>query len=178
MSFANIKEKVSPTGKGVNQMAKGKYEQWLTEEGLIKIEGWAKDGLIDEDIAKNMGINVRTLYTWQEKYDQIKQALKVGKEVADRIIENALYKSAQGYKVSLKKAFKVHKIEYDPKTGRRKKEYDEIVTAEEEEYVPAQVTAQIFWLKNRKPDKWRDKPVDETIDNNITIKWEEEGYAD
>ena len=71
-------------------MAKGKYEQWLTEEGLIKIEGWAKDGLIDEDIAKNMGINVRTLYTWQEKYDQIKQALKVGKEVADRIIENAL----------------------------------------------------------------------------------------
>lgn len=159
-------------------MAKGKYEQWLTEEGLIKLEGWAKDGLIDEDIAKNMGINVRTLYTWQEKYDQIKQALKVGKEVADRVVENALYKSAQGYKVTLKKAFKVHKIEYDTKTGRRKREYDEIVQAEEEEYVPAQVTAQIFWLKNRKPEKWRDKPVDETIDNNVTIKWEEAEFAD
>ena len=153
-------------------MAKGKYEQWLTEEGLIKLEGWAKDGLIDEDIAKNMGINVRTLYTWQEKYDQIKQALKVGKEVADRVVENALYKSAQGYKVTLKKAFKVHKIEYDTKTGRRKREYDEIVQADEEEYVPAQVTAQIFWLKNRKSDKWRDKPVDETIDNNITISFD------
>lgn len=159
-------------------MAKGKYEQWLTEEGLIKLEGWAKDGLIDEDIAKNMGINVRTLYTWQEKYDQIKQALKVGKEVADRVVENALYKSAQGYKVTLKKAFKVHKIEYDTKTGRRKREYDEVVQAEEEEYVPAQVTAQIFWLKNRKPEKWRDKPVDETIDNNVTIKWEEAEFAD
>lgn len=159
-------------------MAKGKYEQWLTEEGLLKIQGWARDGLTDEDIAKNMGINVRTLYTWRDKYDQIFQSLKEGKEVADRVIENALYKSAQGYKVTLKKAFKVHKIEYDTKTGRRKREYDEIVQAEEEEYVPAQVTAQIFWLKNRKPEKWRDKPVDETIDNNVTIKWEEAEFAD
>lgn len=159
-------------------MAKGKYEQWLTREGLLRIEGWARDGLTDEDIAKNMGINVRTLYTWRDKYDQIFQSLKEGKEVADRVVENALYKSAQGYKVTLKKAFKVHKIEYDTKTGRREREYDEIVTAEEEEYVPAQVTAQIFWLKNRKPEKWRDKPVDETIDNNVTIKWEEEEFAD
>lgn len=158
-------------------MAKGKYEQWLTREGLLRIQGWARDGLTDEDISKNMGISRSTLNAWKEKYPDILIALKEGKDVADRVVENALYKSAQGYKVTLKKAFKVHKIEYD-KTGRRKREYDEIVQADEEEYVPAQVTAQIFWLKNRKPEKWRDKPVDETIDNNVTIKWEEAEFAD
>lgn len=158
-------------------MAKGKYEQWMTREGLLRIQGWARDGLTDEDISKNMGISRSTLNAWKEKYPDILIALKEGKDVADRVVENALYKSAQGYKVTLKKAFKVHKIEYD-KTGRRKREYDEIVQADEEEYVPAQVTAQIFWLKNRKPEKWRDKPVDETIDNNVTIKWEEAEFAD
>ena len=75
-------------------MAKGKYEKWLTEEGLIRVRGWARDGLTDEQIAKNMGIGVRTLYEWKEKYPQISQVLKESKDVVDRIVENALYKAA------------------------------------------------------------------------------------
>ena len=159
-------------------MAKGKFVQWLTREGLLKIQGWARDGLSDEQVAKNVGISRSTLNVWREKYPDISDALKEGKEVADRIVENALFKSAQGYMVKVKKPIKIHVIEYASGTGRKKKEYDKIVQGEEEQWIPGQVTAQIFWLKNRKPEKWREKPVDESVDNNITIKWEEAEFAD
>ena len=59
-------------------MAKGKYQEWLTPEGLLRIEGWARDGLIDEQIAHNMGINPATLYDWKKKYPEISEALKKG----------------------------------------------------------------------------------------------------
>ena len=159
-------------------MAKGKYVQWLTREGLLKIQGWARDGLTDEQVAKNMGISRSTLNLWREKYSDISDALKEGKEVADRIVENALFKSAQGYMVKVKKPIKIHVIEYASGSGKKRKEYDKIVQSEEEQWIPGQVTAQIFWLKNRKPEKWREKPVDETVDNNVTIKWEEAEFAD
>ena len=159
-------------------MAKGKFVQWLTREGLLKIQGWARDGLTDEQVAKNMGISRYTLNVWREKYSDISDALKEGKEVADRIVENALFKSAQGYMVKVKKPIKIHVIEYASGSGKKRKEYDKIVQSEEEQWIPGQVTAQIFWLKNRKPERWRDKPVDETVDNNVTIKWEEAEFAD
>ena len=98
-------------------MAKGKYEYWLTNEGLILLEGWARDGLTDEQIAHNMGITSKTLYEWKNKYSNICEALKKGKEIVDFEVENALFQSA----------------------------------------VSGNTTAQIFWLKNRRPDKWRDK---------------------
>lgn len=79
-------------------MAKGKYHDWLTEDALIRIQGWARDGLTDEQIAKNMGINVATLYDWKKKFSNFSEALKRGKEVIDRIVENALLKRALGYK--------------------------------------------------------------------------------
>lgn len=120
-----------------------KYDDWLTKEGLLKIEGWARDGLTDEQIAKNMGIGLRTLYMWKKEHLQIMHALKKGKEVVDRQVENALLKRALGYK------YKEVKEEY---------EFGELAkkTVVTKEVVP-DVTAQIFWLKNRKPDEWRDK---------------------
>lgn len=137
-------------------MAKGKYEYWLTPEGLIKLEGWARDGLTDEQIAQNANIGIRTLYEWKDKYPQISQSLKKGKEVVDYEVENALLKRALGYTV------KEEKLTKD----------GEVIELEKE--VPGDVTAQIFWLKNRKPDVWRDKPEDNgdkeeaiTIINNI-----------
>lgn len=97
---------------------KGKFEYWLTEDGLTLIEGWARDGLTDEQISFNIGINPATLYDWKKKYDEISKALKNGKEVVDYHVENALLNKA----------------------------------------LSGDTTAQIFWLKNRRPDKWRDKP--------------------
>ena len=78
-------------------MVKGKYAYWLTEEGLTLLEGWARRGLTDEQIAKNMGVNIATLYRWKDKYCDICEALKKGKEVVDIEVENALLKKALGF---------------------------------------------------------------------------------
>lgn len=78
-------------------MAKGKYEKWLEPESLILLEGWARDGLTDEQIANNMGIRRETLYDWKKKYPNISNALKKGKEVVNIEVENALLKRALGY---------------------------------------------------------------------------------
>lgn len=137
-------------------MAKGKYEYWLTPEGLIKLEGWARTGLTDAQIAKNIGISRETLNQWKNKYSDISDTLKRNKEVVDYEVENALLKRALGYKV------KEQKLTKD----------GELVETEKE--IPGDVIAQIFWLKNRKPDTWRDKPEENgqkgetiTIINNI-----------
>jgi hypothetical protein len=103
-------------------VAKGKYEKWLKKENLLLLEGWARDGLTDEQIAKNIGITVSTFYEWKKKYSEISESLKKGKEVVDYQVENALLSSA----------------------------------------LEGNTTAQIFWLKNRRPDKWRDKQKEET----------------
>ncbi len=108
-------------------MAKGKYQKWLEPEGLTLLTGWARNGLTDEQIAHNMGINKATLYDWIKKYPDISDSLKGGKEVVDIQVENALLKNA----------------------------------------LSGNITAQIFWLKNRRPDKWRDKVQE---DNNATLK--------
>ena len=124
-------------------MAKGKYEYWLTPEGLLKLEGWARDGLTDEQIAYNMGICRDTLIQWKKRYSDISDTLKKGKEVVDRQVENALFKRALGYKYT-----EVTKERIDGSL---------VVTKEVEKEVVPDTTAQIFWLKNRKPNEWRDK---------------------
>lgn len=136
-------------------MAKGKYEQWLTEEGLLLLEGWARDGLTDEQIAHNMGISRKTLAEWKKKYGDIGDTLKKGKEVIDNQVENALLKKALGMKETIKKAIKVKEVKYNE--GKRVSEKEHIEYVNEEVFVPPDTTAQIFWLKNRRPDKWRDK---------------------
>ena len=132
-------------------MAIGKYKYWISHDGLLKIEGWARDGLIDEQIAKKMGISASTLYVWKDKYNKISESLKKGKEVVDREVENALLKRALGYEY----VEKTKELVKDPETGERKL----VVTKEITKSVIPDVTAQIFWLKNRKPNEWRDKPV-------------------
>lgn len=120
-----------------------KYEEWEKNneinEKLILIEGWSRDGLSQQQIANNLGINVDTLIEYKKKYSDFSEALKKGREVADYEVENALYKRALGYT-------------YEEKTfedGILKK----VVTKE----VAPDTTAQIYWLKNRKPKEWRDR---------------------
>lgn len=124
-------------------MAKGKYHDWLTEEGLLKIEGWARDGLTDEQISENIGVSRSTLNDWKKKYPDISDTLKKGKEVIDRQVENVLLKRALGY--SYKEST------YESIGGDM--HLTKVVTKE----VVPDTTAQIFWLKNRKPEEWRDK---------------------
>lgn len=144
------------SGRECVKMAKGKYEYWLTPEGLIKLEGWARDGLTDEQIAQNIGINPATLYVWKNNYPEISESLKKGKEVIDYEVENALLKRALGYEYT------------EIKTKTEEGVVTEVTTTTKQ--VVPDVTAQIFWLKNRKPDLWRDKPEDDgKKEGTITI---------
>ena len=128
-------------------MAKGKYHEWIEPDGLLKLEAWARDGLTDEQIAKNMGIVTSTLYEWKKKFPEITEALKKGKEVIDRQVENALLKRALGYEYE-----EVKQIIEKDEMGKDRKRIEKTV----KKVIP-DTTAQIFWLKNRKPHEWRDK---------------------
>lgn len=75
-------------------MATGKYKEWLEQDKLILLEGWARDGLTDKQIAKNIGIAESTLNEWKKKYSEFSKSLKKGKEVIDFEVENALLKNA------------------------------------------------------------------------------------
>lgn len=134
-------------------MAKGKYEHWLTNEGLLQLESWARNGLTDEQLASNMGVSRSTLAEWKKKYQDISDTLKRGKEIVDIQVENALLKRALGYKYT--EITKERTVELDLRTGEP--EYKMVVTKEVVKEVQGDVTAQIFWLKNRKPIEWRDK---------------------
>lgn len=136
-------------------MAKGKYHDWLEPEGLTLLEGWARDGLTDEQIAHNMGIRAATLYEWKKRFPEISETLKKGKEVIDRHVENALLKRALGY--SYDEVTKEIGTTVDDETGEVIKALVETKRVTKE--VQGDVTAQIFWLKNRRPDRWRDKQV-------------------
>ena len=118
-------------------MAKSKYQD--VKEKLTLVEGWARDGLTDKQIAYNLGIAMSTLQEYKNKHKEFSETLKRGKEVVDREVENALYKSAVGYR-------------YTEQAVTNK---GDIVTIEKLE--KPNTTAMIFWLKNRKPQEWRDK---------------------
>ena len=75
-------------------MVRALYKEWLTEEKLTLLKGWKRNGLTDEQIAHNMGINVRTLWRWKAEHKEMKEALKIGKEVANFIVENKLFQKA------------------------------------------------------------------------------------
>ncbi|WP_144519669.1 hypothetical protein [Bacillus thuringiensis] len=128
-------------------MGVGKVRPWLTKEGLLKVEGWARDGLIDEQIAHNMGVTRVTLHNWRKKHPIMDQAVRRGKEVVDREVENALFKRATGYT-------------YEEVTVERQQNEDDcesVETKRVKRQVPPDSTAIIFWLKNRKPQAWRDR---------------------
>lgn len=123
------------------------------------IEGWARQGLTDEQIAKNMGIKKSTFYDWLKKYPDISESLKKGKAPVDFEVENALYKRAVGFK------------------------YEEIETVEEEvdgvfktrvkrtqKTALPDTSAIIFWLKNRKPEQWR--KMNPVIENKLKAETE------
>lgn len=131
--------------------ARGKYAEWITPEGLLRIEGWARDGLTDEQIAHNIGIAVSTLNNWKNSYVEFMDALKQGKEVVDRQVENALLKSALGFDF----------------TEQMVTNAGEVVDVQK--YSKPNTTAQIFWLKNRKTKEWRDRQEIEQTNRNIEI---------
>lgn len=111
-------------------------------------------GATDQEVARYLDISVAALYRYKARYPEFKQAFKVGKEAADDRVERSFYARAVGYEHDAVKIF------YDKDAG--------VVEAPYVEHHPPDVTAGIMWLKNRLPDKWRDKQ-EHKIDAQIEV---------
>lgn len=113
-------------------------------EVLLKVRILYGQGKTDEQVADIVGVAVRTLHDWKHRYAEFLHSLKEAKDEADDLVEATLYQRAIGYTHRETKVFCT-------KDG-------DIVWKEIDRHVPPDVTAAIFWLKNRRPEKWREKP--------------------
>ncbi len=145
-------------------IAAGKYREWLTPDGLTRLEQWAREGLTDEQISKKIGVNKTTYYDWLKKYPNISNAIKRGKAPVDIAVENALLKRALGYDydevLTECEEYPTGKFDEDGQPIMRERIKHRTVT----KHVSPDVTAQIYWLNNRRPDRWRNRPAADASD--------------
>lgn len=126
-------------------MAKSKAKRWLKPENLTLLEGWARDGFTNREIAKKMRIDESTFYDYLKNFPDISKAIKKGKEVIDYEVEAQVIKSIKGFVET-----------YDQQTVTKD---GDVIDYQESKYIPPNMTAAIFWLKNRQPEKWNKKAV-------------------
>lgn len=119
--------------------------EWLEEDNLMLLECWARDGYTFQDIANRIGISISTLRMWRGQYIEIDNALKKGREIIDYKVENALLKSALGYKTKEVKVIT---------TIRFGKTVETVKEVTDKEQAP-NVSAIQCWLYNRLPNKWK-----------------------
>lgn len=136
-----------------------KIDEWLKKDNLILLEGWARNGLSNEQIAHNMGITTETLRVWKRDNSVISATLNKSKEIADLQVENALFRKCLGYKETVKE------IRVD-KNGKQQP------ASVREIYIQPDITAIKFWLVNRQRDRWKEK-VEEIVDDTQMQKVEE-----
>jgi transposase-like protein len=138
-----------------------KWEQLEMAHKLDIVEGWARDGATDKEMMEALGISNQTFYNWKRLHPEFAEALRKGKEIIDRQVETALFKRATGYQYD--EVTRQLAEKYNPETGETEEMLIEVKRVTKE--VPADTTAAIFWLKNRKPEQWKDK---KQIDANLT----------
>lgn len=139
--FWNLKKR----GKNGKMKKDILLNEWTKEENLMLLQCWARDGYTIKDIANRIGIEAPTLNSWRRKNEDIAEALSKGKEYVDYQVENALLKSALGYKT------KEVKVTTTIRGGFTVETIKETLTKEQSPNVSAIQT----WLYNRRPDKWR-----------------------
>lgn len=133
------------------------YEKWKQEYGLEYIRQLSEEGLSDNDMAIRLGIKPSTFRRWKNKYPEILEAQLLGRTGSDYAVVQALYKKATGYTVNLNKTVKLKRSDFDPDTGKKIRDYEELAVAVDQNHVPADIRAGLFWLKNRQPENWSDK---------------------
>lgn len=163
-------------------MAHAEYKKWLEPDNLTRLRSWARDGLTNEQIAKKIGVRRQTISEWSKKYPDIADALKKGKEVVDSEIEDSLISVMKKHTITTTQYKMVKKDDFNLKAERSKfanvykldhpnatKNEILIATAENVEVyekipisktvteVDPNTSAIIFWLKNRRPDVYRDQ---------------------
>jgi transposase len=136
------------------------------EPRLDEIKAWARDGVSEEEIAKRLGIAYSTFRDYRDKHSALSSALKKSKEHYDNEVVEALHKNTLGGVVVLKTPIKVKKTYFE--NGKKVREEEEIVIVEREEYVKPDTLAQMYWLNNRQPAKWKAKPVEDSCGEENT----------
>ena len=116
-------------------------------EFVQQAEKLCKLGATDLEIADFFEIDVRTLHRWKADNTEFCHALKAGKAEADERVERSLFARANGYEHD--------EVDLRVVNG-------EVVQTPIRKLYPPDTTACIFWLKNRRPDLWRDR-VEQTI---------------
>jgi transposase-like protein len=129
--------------------------EWETRSGILKLRGWASNGLSYKDIAQKMGITEPTLIKWRHKSEIIQEACTWGRDRADLFVESALFKRATGYSYE----------EVQTTQDSKRRVLERKITKKE---VPASTTAAIFWLCNRKPKEWKNQKYEHT-DNQESL---------
>lgn len=163
-------------------MAHAEYKKWLEPDNLIKLRSWARDGLTNEQIAKKIGVKRQTFQRWLSTYSDMSDALKKGKEIVDAEIEDSLISIMKKHTVTTTQYKMVKKDAFNLKAERSKfaniykldhpnatKEevgiavaehvdvYEKIPISKTVTEVDPNTSAIIFWLKNRRPDIYRDQ---------------------
>lgn len=159
-NMADTKKESGENIKGAACKKKARGRRSVYAEKVLPklelVEGWARRGLSEKDIAHNLGIALSTLSEYKNKFSEFSEAIKKGKEVSDCIAENRLFLKVCGFSKTVKKPFKI-KVPV-MHNGIKVADRDEIVTADEEVYFPPDLGAIVFYLKNRLPEKWSDAP--------------------
>ena len=126
-----------------------KVDTTLTKETLEKIGLMASKGVIDSEIAFNIGVAYSTFREWVKIHPKLSAVLKIHKQVADEKVELSLYQRAMGWEYTEETKERKYNVDTD--------EYEMILTKTVKKQVLPDTTAMIFWLKNRKPDEWKDR---------------------
>lgn len=128
--------------------AKSEPEAWCTQDRLALLTAWSALGLTMEQLAGRMGIARKTLYAWQNKHPELKAAIELGASGADNRMEHNLYQNGTDRYITLH----TYEYEYDEDGNQ----ITERIVRTEHKFIRADTSAQIFWLCNRRPDRWRD----------------------
>lgn len=132
---------------------------------LVEVMDWARAGADLKEIAEKLEVSYASLRRWvkkggegEERYVPLAVVLDKAQSEPNSAVEAALYKKCLGYNAKVAKNYKVKTVEYDPETGRKIIEREELKEVFDEVHVPADTNAQIFYLTNRKPERWRRSP--------------------
>jgi hypothetical protein len=129
--------------KDPNDLQKSGRKSLFKREYIEQIGKLCEFGRTDEEIAYFFNISPKTFDNWKSAHPELLRSLKIGKEIADERVKRSLYARAVGYNYEATRIFMP--------AGREKPVYAPYI-----EHVPPDVTAGIFWLKNRDPQHWRD----------------------
>lgn len=133
---------------------KSKYETHVKNK-LVLVEGWSRNGLSEEQIAKNLGVGYSTFREYKKKHPALVAAVEKGREVVDFEVEGALIKRALGY------SYYETTEAYDEEVGGL------VPVKRVLKHVPPEVNAAKLWLINRRPDIWKTDPCKIEIDREI-----------